>query len=129
MKKNTSVKKVLLQHGPLGAVVTSLLLLANTASTSSGQVLPPDSHPYGLSYTTAKEGNVVANLFGVPCLPGDFTVYPAVSEGVFLMLAPLPPGKHVIQFVGLVSPVSSPFVESDLTYDITVKKDRDCDDC
>jgi hypothetical protein len=43
------------------------------------------------------------------------------------MIAPLPPGKHVIQFVGIVGPVSSPFVEEDLTYDITVKKDRDCD--
>ena len=78
-------------------------------------------------YTTAKEGNVLANLFSVPCLPGDFTVYPAVSEGVFLMIAPLPPGKHVIQFVGLVGPVNNPFVESDLTYDLTVKQDRDCD--
>jgi hypothetical protein len=264
MKKNTSVKKLLQQHGPVGAVVTALLLLANAASTSSGQALPPDSHPYGLSYpewaakweqwsfslstnnlelvgkpdlcrgegtsvrflagvyipgnngqtietrevtidpgtplfltvlsaqddntgcngdeldfttntvsellattagnwsyvsltsctidgvpvaglsdpattpylvttppysyTTAKEANVVANLYGVPCLPGDFTVYPAVAEGVYLMLAPLPPGKHVVQFVGIVGPVSSPFVEEDLTYDITVKKDHDCDD-
>src|SRR5580692_10259607 len=50
MKKNTSVKKLLLQHGPMGVVATALLLLANAASTSSGQVLPPDLHPYGLSY-------------------------------------------------------------------------------
>jgi hypothetical protein len=264
MKKNTSIKLFLLQHGPVGAVITALLLLTNAASASSGQVLPPDSHPYGLSYpewaakweqwsfslstnnleligkpdlcrgegtsvrflagvyipgnngqtietrevtidpgtplfltvlsaqddntgcngdeldftkntvsellatvagnwsyvsltsctidgipvaglsdpattpylvttppysyTTAKEGNVVANLYGVPCLPGDFTVYPAVAEGVYLMIAPLPPGKHVIQFVGLVGPVSSPFVEEDLTYDITVEKDHDCGD-
>jgi hypothetical protein len=263
MKENTSIKKLLLQHGPLGAVVTALLVLANTASTSSGQALPPESHPYGLSYqewavkwwqwsfslstnnlelvgtpnlscgegakvrflagvyipgndgqtietrkvtidpgtplflsvlaneddnsgcngaeldfttntvselldtvagnwgyvtltsctvdgtmvpglsdpattpylvitppfsyTTAKEGNVVANLFGVPCLPGDFTVYPAVAEGVYLMIPPLCPGKHVIQFKGLVGPASNPFVESDLTYDITVKGDQDCD--
>jgi hypothetical protein len=263
MKRNTSLKTLLLQHGPLGAVVTALLVLANTASTSSGQALPPDSHPYGLSYqewavkwwqwsfslstnnlefvgtpdlcrgegtqvrflagvyipgnngisietrevtiapgtplfltvlaneddnsgcngaalefatntvselldtvagnwgyvtetsctvdgevvpglsdpattpylvttppfsyTTAKEGNVVANLFGVPCLPGDFTVYPAVAEGVYLMIPPLSPGKHVIQFVGLVGPTSNPFVENDITYDITVKGDHGCD--
>ena len=262
MKKITTIKKLLLQPGPWGTVLTVLLLLANTACASSGQALPPDSNPYGFSYqewavkwwqwsfslstnnlelvgkpslscgegtkvrflagvyipgnngitmdtrkvtieagtplffcvlasfddntgcngsaldfgtnsvseltaaavgswgyvsttsctidgvavpglsnpattrylvttppfsyTTAKEANVVANLFGVPCLPNGFTVYPAVTDGVYLMIPPLAPGKHVICFVGIVGPASSPFVESDLTYDITVPKESGC---
>jgi hypothetical protein len=262
MKKRTTIKRSLIQHGPLGSLLTALLLLTNTASTSSAQALPPDIHPYGLSYqewavkwlqwsfslstnnlelvgspdihcgdaskvrflagvyipgnngitietreitvdpgtplflsvldnqddntgcngneldfatntvsellgtvegnwgyvtsttctvdgvpvpglsdpatspylvitppyayTTAKEGNVVANLYGVPCLPGDFTVYPSVAEGVFLMIPPLSPGKHVIAFAGIVGPASAPYVEADLTYDITVRRDSGC---
>jgi hypothetical protein len=91
--------------------------LGNPATTPYLVVSPP------FSYTTAKKGNVVANLFGVPCLPGGYTVYPAVTEGVYLMIHPLPPGKHVINFVGIVGPASAPYVESDLTYDITVSRD------
>jgi len=262
MKTYVTIKKLLLQHSLFGVAATALLLLANTTSTSSAQALPPDTHPYGLSYqewavkwlqwsfslstnnlelvgspdihrgdgskvrflagvyipgndgitietravtvdpgtplffsvldsqadntgcngdeldfttntvsellataegnwsyvtsttctvdgvrvaglgnpattrylvttppysyTTAKEGNVVANLYGVPCLPGDYTVYPSVAEGVFLMIPPLCPGKHVIEFAGIVGPASSPFVEVDLTYDITVAKETRC---
>lgn len=71
------------------------------------------------SYTTAERGTVLAD-FGEPCIPGRLTVYPAVADGVYLMLSPLSPGKHSIHFVGVVGPVSSPFVEDDITYDITV---------
>ena len=71
------------------------------------------------SYTTAEHGTVLAD-FGEPCIPGGLTVYPAVADGVYLMLSPLSPGKHSIHFVGVVGPVSSPFVEDDITYDITV---------
>jgi hypothetical protein len=72
------------------------------------------------SYTTAAQGSVVANLFGEPCIPGGLTVYPAVADGVYLMLPPLSVGSHVIHFVGVVGPVSAPFVEDDITYNITV---------
>jgi hypothetical protein len=262
MKKHIKIKQLLLQHGPLGSISTALLLLANTASTSFAQALPPDIHPYGLSYqewavkwlqwsfsqstnnlelvgspdihrgdgsnvrflagvyipgnngitietrkvtvdpgtplffsvldsqddnsgcngneldfstntvsellgtvagnwsyvtsttctvdgvpvrglsdpattpylvitppysyTTASEGNVVANLYGVQCLPGDFTVYPSVAKGVFLMIPPLRPGKHVIEFAGIVGPATAPYVESDLTYEITVPRESRC---
>jgi hypothetical protein len=94
--------------------------LSNPATTPYLVVTPP------FSYTTAEKNNVVANLFGVPCLPGGFTVYPAVSQGVYLMIAPLSEGKHVIHFVGIVGPASAPYVESDLTYNITVPRNSGC---
>ena len=39
------------------------------------------------------------------------------------MLSPLSPGKHTIHTVGIVGPVSAPYVVEDITYDITVHKD------
>jgi len=72
------------------------------------------------SYTTAEKDNVLAGLYGEPCIPGGLTIYPAVADGVYLMLEPLAPGKHTIHFVGIVGPASAPFVKDDITYDITV---------
>ena len=90
----------------------------------------PTNTPYlisspAFSYTTAEKDNVLAGLYGEPCIPGGMTIYPAVAEGVYLMLSPLSPGKHTIHFVGVVGDPSNPFVKDDLTYDITVS--RDCD--
>jgi hypothetical protein len=73
------------------------------------------------SYTTAEKNNIVAVSEGEPCLPGGLTIYPAVADGVYLMLAPLSPGKHSIHFVGVAGPLSSPFLKLDITYDITVQ--------
>ena len=72
------------------------------------------------SYTTAEKDNIVAVSEGEPCLPGGLTVWPAVADGAYLMLAPLSPGEHVIHFVGVGGPLSSPFVKLDITYHITV---------
>lgn len=72
------------------------------------------------SYTTAEKDNIVAVSEGEPCLPGGLTIYPAVADGVYLMLAPLAPGRHSIHFVGVAGPLSSPFLKIDITYDITV---------
>jgi len=72
------------------------------------------------SYTTAEKDNIVAVSEGEPCLPGGLTVYPAVADGVYLMLSPLAPGKHTIHFVGVAGPISAPFLKIDITYDITV---------
>jgi hypothetical protein len=72
------------------------------------------------SYTTARKDNLVADLFGEPCIPGETTIYPAVADGAYLMLSPLSRGKHTIHFVGVVGPVDAPFVKDDITYDITV---------
>jgi hypothetical protein len=64
---------------------------------------------------------VLAVELGATCVPGDFTIYPAVAEGMYLMLAPLSPGKHTIHAVAVVGPVSAPFAVSDKTIDIRVE--------
>jgi hypothetical protein len=77
------------------------------------------------SYTTAEHGNMLGVIEGEYCIPGGMTIYPAVADGVYLMLSPLPPGKHTIHFVGVAGPVGAPFVRDDVTYDITVRRDSD----
>jgi hypothetical protein len=72
------------------------------------------------TYTVASHNNLLAAAFGEPCIPDGTTVTPAVSDGVFLMLAPLSVGQHTIHSVGVVGPVASPFFFKDITYDITV---------
>ena len=79
------------------------------------------------SYTTAKKDNIVAVAEGEPCLPGGLTVYPAVADGVYLMVSPLSPGKHTIHFVGVAGPLISPFLKLDITYELTVLPDFDHD--
>ncbi len=73
------------------------------------------------SYTTAKKDNILAGELGATCLPGDFTIYPAVAEGMYLMLAPLSPGKHTIHAVAVAGPASAPFAVSDKTIELTVE--------
>jgi hypothetical protein len=87
--------------------------LENPATTPYLVQAPP------FSYTTAEKDNVLAGFFGEPCIPGGMTIYPAVADGVYLMLAPLSRGKHTIHFVG----AAAPFLENDITYDITVERD------
>jgi hypothetical protein len=72
------------------------------------------------SYTTAEKDNVLAGALGATCVPGDFTIYPAVADGVYVMLAPLSPGKHTIHTVAVVGPLDAPLAESDRTTEITV---------
>jgi hypothetical protein len=43
------------------------------------------------------------------------------------MLAPLSPGKHTIHTIGVVGPVSTPFVKVDITSVLTVNRDHDGD--
>jgi hypothetical protein len=43
-----------------------------------------------------------------------------VADGVYLMSAPLAPGRHTIHFTGIVGPADSPYVSQDITYQITV---------
>jgi hypothetical protein len=73
------------------------------------------------SYTTAEKDNVLAVELGATCLPGDFTIYPAVADGMYLMLAPLSPGKHIIHAVGVVGPPNAPYAKSDRTIELTVE--------
>jgi hypothetical protein len=74
------------------------------------------------SYTVAEKDNVLAGYFGEPCIPGGLTVYPTVADGVYLMVSPFPPGKHTIHYVGIAGPINAPYVEEDLTFDITVEE-------
>jgi hypothetical protein len=83
------------------------------------------------TYKVASHNNLLAAVFDGPCIPDGITVTPAVSDGVFLMLAPLSVGPHTIHFVGVVGPVTTPFFFKDITYQITVAAghgDRDADD-
>jgi len=96
--------------------------LENPTDTVYNVVSPP------FSYTTAEKDNVVAVAEGEPCLPGGLTVYPAVADGVYLMLSPLSPGRHTIHFVGVAGPLNAPFLALDITYDITVVRGFDRDD-
>src|SRR5664279_6306605 len=50
MKNQSTLINVLRQPGRFGSALAALLLLGITASSSSGQVLPPSSLPYGYSY-------------------------------------------------------------------------------
>jgi hypothetical protein len=95
--------------------------LGNPATTDY-LVLSP-----AFSYTTAEDGNVLAGIFGETCIDGGTTIYPAVADGVYLMLSPLSRGKHTVHTVGIVGPVSAPYVVEDLTYDITVSEGSRCD--
>ena len=89
--------------------------LENPATTEYFVQSPP------FSYTTAEKDNVLAGFFGEPCIPGGLTVYPAVSDGVFLMVAPLKRGKHIIHYIGIAGPANAPYVEENITWDITVE--------
>jgi hypothetical protein len=94
----------------------------------------PQSTPYLIqspvfSYTLASSNNIVAVDFGEPCVPDGITVFPVVAEGVCLLVSPLSPGHHVIHFVGIVGPPSSPFVDFDETYDVTVAVPRGYGGC
>jgi hypothetical protein len=68
------------------------------------------------SYTTAEKGNMLGVVEGELCIPGGFTIYPAVSDGIYLMISPFSRGKHTIHWVA-----SSPYISADVTEDITVK--------
>jgi hypothetical protein len=72
------------------------------------------------SYTTAEKDNVLSVVEGEDCIPGGMTIYPAVADGVYLMISPFSHGKHTIHFVGVAGPLSAPFLKLDITYDITV---------
>jgi hypothetical protein len=55
------------------------------------------------------------NFFGIPA----GTYAPAVADGVYLMIAPLSPGRHTVTFGGTGFGFGSQFVQ-DITYHLTV---------
>jgi hypothetical protein len=52
-----------------------------------------------------------------PYLAGGDTVSPAVSDGIYLMLAPLPVGRHTLHFTGTIPAFG---FSLDITYNLTV---------
>jgi hypothetical protein len=72
------------------------------------------------SYTLASHDNLLATIFGLSCIPDGMTIDPAVTDGEFLMLAPLSVGHHTIHQVGSFGPVDHPFFLKDITYEIDV---------
>jgi hypothetical protein len=67
------------------------------------------------SYTLQLTGNVQQTVFGNTGPDAVGTVFPAVADGIYLMLKPLSPGHHSINFGG-----TSAFGSLDVTYDLTV---------
>jgi hypothetical protein len=67
------------------------------------------------SYTLQSTDNLQQVLNHIPDAQG--TIFPVVADGFYLMLRPLPPGHHVINFGGsLLGP------EFNVTYDVTVEE-------
>ncbi len=54
--------------------------------------------PQVFSYTLASTDNIIANQFGLACIPNGITVAPAAEDGVYLLLAPPSAGQHTIHF-------------------------------
>jgi hypothetical protein len=71
------------------------------------------------SYTLQLTDNLQEVVNGITTSDATGTVFPAVADGFYLMLRPLPPGQHVIDFGGTVfgTPV-------DVTYQVTVTTTR-----
>lgn len=64
--------------------------------------------------------NSIYNFFGADV--GARTVGPAVSDGYYVLLAPLPSGQHTINFTGAIPPQApgDPGYAEDITYHINV---------
>lgn len=66
------------------------------------------------AYTLSEQDNILAGYFGMTCIADGTAVYPAVGDGVYLMVAPLSAGQHTVRFTvpGFL----------DITYELTVLK-------
>jgi hypothetical protein len=97
------------------------------AGLGDPQTTPFLIQPTVFSYAVASHDNLLAGVYGETCIPDRTTVSPAVALGTSVMLTPLSPGHHIIHFVGIVGPASSPFVEIDVTYNINIVSDLNND--
>lgn len=73
----------------------------------------PNNTPYNVKVPA---DNLFTYLCGNPPIPAG-TYSPNVSDGYYVMLAPLKPGTHTIHFIGATS---APFT-TEVTYNLTVK--------
>ncbi len=96
-----------------GQSLTNLASYRATAPGSFSYTLPPPPD------------NVIFKVFGVS-IPGDCgttssTVAPAVADGFYIMLTPLTPGSHRINFGGTIPATDTvPAFTLDVTYNLTV---------
>jgi hypothetical protein len=87
---------------------------------------PPYRVTASFSYTLPDDPNNVINwamlnfCSATPpgCMASGGTISPAVTDGVYVMVAPLPPGDHTIEVSGWLS--GAPFLH--ITYHLTVKQ-------
>jgi len=105
--------------------------VTETSITIDGVTIPgltnPQDSPYlvdatAFSYTLPDHDNYATVLFGATCIANGATIGPAVAEGEFLMVQPLPAGKHIIHMTAVFGPAASPFLVTDITFVITVTK-------
>jgi hypothetical protein len=97
--------------------------LENPTNSVYNVVSPP------FSYTTAENGNALGEIEGEFCIPGGMTIYPAVAQGVYLMVAPFSPGRHTLNAVVLFGPTNAPVltIEEFGTITVTCDHGRDHD--
>ena len=115
-------------------VAASWSQVTETSCTIDGKTIPglsnPQTSPYlfdstVFSYTLPDHDTYPTVLFGATCIDNGQTIDGAVAQGEFLMIKPLPVGKHIIHGTDIVGPAASPFLVVDITYVITVTK-ADC---
>ena len=66
------------------------------------------------SYTYPMTDNLWQTVYGYEGADAAGTIFPAVADGYYLMLRPLPPGQHTINFGGTFGDAM------DITYQVTV---------
>lgn len=106
-------------------------LVSETSCTIDGVTVPgltnPQDSPYLVdstvfSYTLPDHDTYPTVLFGATCIADGTTIGPAVAEGEFLMIHPLPVGQHIIHTTAVFGPAASPFLVTDITFVVTVTK-------
>jgi hypothetical protein len=116
-----------------GQVAASWSQVSETSCTIDGVTIPglsnPQTSPYlfdskVFSYTLPDHDTYPTVLFGATCIDNGQTIDGAVAEGEFLMIKPLPVGKHIIHGTDIVGPAASPSLVVDITYVITVTKEH-----
>lgn len=117
-----------------GQVSGEWSLVSETSCTIDGVAISglanPQTSPYlfdsnVFSYTLPDHDTYPAVLFGATCIDNGQTIAGAVAQGEFLMIKPLPVGKHIIHITAVFGPAASPILVVDITYVITVTK-ADC---
>lgn len=100
-----------------------------TSCTIDGFTVPGMENPtnsfflvrtWPFAYTLASSNNVLANypdFVEETCIPDGLRVFPAIAEGICLLLPPLETGEHTIN----ISATNAAFnVAYDVTFDLTV---------